>query len=77
MFTFLIYLFLCYIVLRLLFGKINGGFKAKVYRFDTRNPYANNDSQSEGSITINPKIQTNKKAGTFKGGEYADFEEIK
>lgn len=77
MFTFLVYLFLFYIIFRMLFGRINSSFKAKVFRFDTRNQYHQQEENNEGSITINPKIQSNKKSGTFKGGDYADFEEVK
>lgn len=82
MFKFLIYLFLIYILYRLVFGRMVGNsIKAKVYRFDTHHHYHNNTAsakEEEGSVTVNPKINKQKTGGNTQNlGEYVDYEEVK
>lgn len=82
MLKFLIYLFIIYVLYRLVFGRMVGGtFKTKVYKFDTHHHYHNSNSASakeEGSVTVNPKINKEKSGGnTSNLGEYVDYEEVK
>ncbi|MES2558534.1 MAG: hypothetical protein V4590_02255 [Bacteroidota bacterium] len=81
MFKFLIYLFLIYILYRLVFGRMMGStIKSKVFRFDTHHHYHNNTSSTkeEGSVTVNPKINKQKEGGNTPNiGEYVDYEEVK
>lgn len=80
MLKFLLYLFLFYVLSRLLFGKLLGGstIKTKVYRYDTHHHhhYNNTENQPEGKITINPKINNQKKTNDKNLGEYVDYEEV-
>jgi hypothetical protein len=83
MIKFLIYLFLFYIISRLIFGRITGtgtGFGTRIYRFDTHHHYHKSEEkqQGEGRITVNPKINKESKNGTSDNvGEYIDYEEVK
>lgn len=83
MIKFLLYLFLFYVLSRLVFGKLMGGntIKTKVYRYDTHHHHYNqsqNPQQPEGKITINPNINnTTKKSSDKNLGEYVDYEELK
>lgn len=80
MFKFLLYLFLLYILYKLIFGRMVGGtIKTKVYRFDTHHHYHNTHSsgKEEGSVTVNPKIHKQKTGGNTQNlGEYVDYEEV-
>lgn len=86
MFKFLLYLLLFYIISRVLFGRISGssgGFKTRVFRFDTHTHHHHYHKQEEpkeeGRITVNPKINKQGKEGGNAGniGEYVDYEEVK
>lgn len=79
MVKFLLYLFLFYVLSRLLFGKLMGGstIKTKVYRFDTHHHHYNQPTnEPDGKVTINPKINTQKKTNSKNLGEYVDYEEV-
>ena len=81
MIKFLIYLFLFYVLFRLLFGKYMGGtVKTKVFRFDTHHHHHYNKADQkkpEGNVTINPKINKTQKPTDKNIGEYVDYEEVK
>jgi hypothetical protein len=81
MIKFLIYLLLFYIISRLIFGRLSGsgGFKTRVYRFDTHHHYHQpEEKKEEGRITVNPKIDKDDKGGNAGNiGEYVDYEEVK
>lgn len=77
MFKFLIYLFIIYVLYRLVFGRM---VKTKVYKFDTHHHNHNNtaSAKEEGSVTVNPKIKQEKTGGNTQNiGEYVDYEEVK
>lgn len=79
MFKFLLYLFIIYILYRLIFGRIlKSSFKTKVYRNTQSRQYytSETEQESEGKITVNPKIKQNAKCNTSKIGEYIDYEDI-
>ena len=76
MLKFLFYLFIFYIVYRYVFG----GFKVKVFHYHQHKPPTQPNYTSyeeEGSITINPKVNTKKKNTKDNLGEYVDYEEVK
>lgn len=52
--------------------------KTKVYRFDTHHHHHYNKppTEPEGKITINPKINSQKKTNDKNLGEYVDYEEV-
>lgn len=80
MLKFLFYLFLFYVVYKLIVGRVTGGttFKTKVFRFDTHHHhYKEADQKPEGHVTVNPKIKPTDKKESGKIGEYVDYEEIK
>ncbi|MCC7534456.1 MAG: hypothetical protein IT246_10985 [Bacteroidia bacterium] len=79
MIKFLLYLFLFYIISRLLFGKFMGGnsVKTKIYRFDTHHHHYKEEKQPDGKITINPNIPKSKSTNDRNLGEYVDYEEVK
>lgn len=78
MLKFLFYLFLFYVLYRLLVGRVTGTtFKTKVYRFDTHHHHYTKTEKPEGSVTINPKVKEADKKESGKIGEYVDYEEIK
>lgn len=82
MFKFLLYLFVIYLLYRLVFGRVAGNtIKTKVYRFDTHNHYHGQparEEKKEGSVTVNPKIKGEKRGGNSQHlGEYVDYEEVK
>jgi hypothetical protein len=79
MIKFLFYLFLIYVVYRLLFGRaIGGSFKTKVFHYDTHHHhYQNAQQEQEGRITVDPKIKQEKTEEKGKIGEYVDYEELK
>ncbi len=74
MLKFLLYLFLFYVVSRLLFGKLTGtGIGTKIYRFNTHHHHYHES---------NPNAAQAKEGSTKKGndnhlGDYVDYEEIK
>lgn len=78
---FLLYLFLFYVVFRLVFGRFMSGgsvIKTKVYRYDTHHHYHyDQQKENEGKVTVNPKINQNKKGNDRNIGEYVDYEEVK
>jgi hypothetical protein len=79
MIKFLIYLFIFYILFRLIFGRFTG-VKTRVYRFDTHHHHYHNGKnvQQEGKITVNPKVNKTSKGTSENGkiGEYVDYEEV-
>ena len=79
MFKFLFYLFIIYILYRLVFGRfLKSSFKTKVFR-NTQNRYyytSKTEQESEGKITVNPKIKQETKGNSPKIGEYIDYEDI-
>lgn len=76
MIKFLIYLFIIYIIYKLIFGKaLASSFKTKIYKFDTSTSQKDNNKEQEGSITIDPRIKSEAKSKNI--GEYIDYEEIK
>lgn len=79
MIKFLIYLFLIYLLYRLVFGRAMGNIvKTKVYRYDTHHHYHATKEEPEGNITVNPKINKDKTHNGSKNiGEYVDYEEVK
>ncbi|MES2689887.1 MAG: hypothetical protein V4658_05755 [Bacteroidota bacterium] len=76
MIKFFIYLLLFYIASRLIFGKLLGGGKTKVFRFDTHHHHYNQGQKPEGSITVNEKT-VKPKPNDKNLGEYVDYEEVK
>jgi hypothetical protein len=79
MLKFLFYLFLFYVLYRLIVGRVTGTtFKTKVFRFDTHHHHYNQpEKKPEGTVTVNPKIKEAQKTETGKIGEYVDYEEVK
>jgi hypothetical protein len=84
MIKFLIYLFIFYIISRLVFGRVTGtgtGFGTRIYRFDTHHHHYHKteEKKEEGRITVNPKINKGSKDGNSSDnmGEYVDYEEVK
>ena len=81
MFKFLLYLFIIYVLYRLVFGRMMGSsIKAKIYRSDTHHHYhhTTTSTKQEGSVTVNPKINKEKTGGNAQNiGEYVDYEEVK
>lgn len=76
MIKFLFYLFLFYVIFRFVFG----GLRFKVFHYHQNQPPPNPNGDhphEEGKITINPKVQHKKPAGSDKLGEYVDYEEVK
>jgi hypothetical protein len=77
MIKFFFYLFLIYVVYRLLFGRLMGGsIKAKVFQHNVHHHYNQPKQEQEGRITVNPNIKDDKKESSRKIGEYVDYEEI-
>ena len=79
MIKFLFYLFLIYLVYRLLFGRfMSGSIKTKVFHQNVHHHYHQKEQQeeSEGRVTVNPKIKNNTNGKPGKIGEYVDYEEI-
>jgi zinc transporter ZupT len=78
MIKFLFYLFLIYIVYRLVFGRLLGGsFKTKVFHQNVHHHHNQTEqSEQEGKVTVNPKIKKDEKGQSGKIGEYVDYEEI-
>lgn len=75
MLKFLFYLLITYVIVRLLFGRILGGSKTRVFRFETHHHY-HNQKKEEGSITVDPR--TVKPVKDDKNlGEYVDYEDVK
>ncbi len=76
MFKFLVYLFLFYVVSRLLFGTLLN-FKQDA----TTQNFHDEPNNEEGKIKIKPDQQTSNKSKSKTNssniGEYVDFEEIK
>jgi dihydroneopterin aldolase len=80
MIKFLLYLFLFYVIFRLLFGRFMGtSIKGKVFRFETHHHYhqKKQTEEQEGNITINHKLNNTKKPNDKNLGEYVDYEEVK
>jgi hypothetical protein len=79
MLKFLLYLFLFYVLYRLIVGRVTGTtFKTKVYRFDTHHHHHHKpEKEPEGTVTVNPKIKDTRKTESSKIGEYVDYEEVK
>lgn len=83
MIKFLLYLFVFYVIFRLLFGKALGGtVKTKVFRFNTHHHHYNNTPNNEThhttqQTTINPNAKTVNKQNDKHIGEYVDYEEVK
>jgi hypothetical protein len=78
MFKFLFYLFIFYSIYRLL----SGGFRVNVFHHQPpqQPPQPNSNSgyrEEEGTITINPKVNSKSKEPKEKLGEYVDYEEVK
>jgi hypothetical protein len=79
MIKFLIYLFLLYVVYRLIFGRfIGNAINAKVFHHNVHHHYNQQQptQEQEGRITVNPNIKEDKKSHSGKIGEYVDYEEI-
>ncbi len=78
MFKFLFYLLLIYLIYRILFGRYTGTIiKTKVYRNETHHYHNTQDKESEGRVTVNPKVTKQQSGNSGKMGEYVDYEEIK
>ncbi len=78
MIKFLFYLFLIYLVYRLLLGRFMGGsIRTKVFHHTVHNHYHQKEQQEpEGRVTVNPNIKNKQDGKPGKIGEYVDYEEI-
>jgi hypothetical protein len=78
MIKFLFYLFLIYLVYRLLFGRFMGGsIRTKVFHNNVHHHYHQKEQQEpEGRVTVDPKIKNKQNGTPGKIGEYVDYEEI-
>ena len=78
MIKFLFYLFLIYLVYRLLFGRfIGGSIRTKVFHHNVHHHYHQKEQQEqEGRVTVDPKINNKQNGTPGKIGEYVDYEEI-
>lgn len=79
MIKFLFYLFLIYIIYRLIFGRVMGGtIRTKVFHHNVHHHYhqQQTNGEPEGKITVDPKVKQKNNGTTGKIGEYIDYEEV-
>ena len=77
MFKFLLYLFLFYVIFRLLFSRVIGGSRARAFYANRNRKSAPDPLEQEGAVTINPKVHQTKGNTDKSIGDYVDYEEIK
>ena len=76
MIKFLLYLFLFYVLFRLIFGRALGGVvKTKVYHFNTQQHHHHYNQTQQQQPNSNAQPKHTEQKGQI--GEYVDYEEIK